>query len=212
LSVLPLAGDAHGGTIVARGIQYASEDRVATAVVQQVLGPIGGKIMALAILVSCFGCINGMILAGARVYYAMAEDGLFFKGAGRVHPRYRTPARSLIMQCMWTWVLCISGSYGQLLDYIVFAVLVFYILTISGLFILRRTQSTALRPYRAFGYPVLPAAYIFMAFFIDVTLLRYKPQFTFPGLFIVILGIPVYFVWSRSKSVLKGGSASAGPV
>lgn len=212
LSVLPLAGDAHGGTLAARGIQYASEDRVATAVVQQVLGPIGGKIMALAILVSCFGCINGMILAGARVYYAMAEDGLFFKGAGRVHPRFRTPARSLIMQCIWTWVLCISGSYSQLLDYIVFAVLVFYILTISGLFILRRTQSTAVRPYRAFGYPVLPAAYIFMALFIDLTLLRYKPQFTFPGLFIVLLGVPVYFLWSRSKSALKRESASAGPV
>lgn len=212
LSVLPLAGDAHGRTIVARGIQYASEDRVATAVVQQVLGPIGGKIMALAILVSCFGCINGMILAGARVYYAMAADGLFFKSAGQIHTGYGTPARSLIMQCIWTCILCISGSYGQLLDYIVFAVLVFYILTISGLFVLRRTQPTAIRPYRALGYPVLPAVYIFMAVFIDLALLRYKPQYTFPGLFIVVLGIPVYFLWSRSKNAPKSGSASVEPV
>ena len=186
LSVLPLAG-----------IQHASEDRVATAVVQQIFGPVGAQIMAIAILVSTFGCNNGLILAGARVYYAMARNGLFFRSAGRLHPKYHTPAHSLLMQCVWTCILCISGSYGQLLDYIIFAVLVFYILTIAGLFVLRVKRPNEPRPYRAIGYPVLPAMYILMAVFIDVVLLRYKPQYTWPGLIIVLLGIPVYFLWSK---------------
>jgi APA family basic amino acid/polyamine antiporter len=197
LSVLPLHGDAHGATILARGIQHASEDRVATAVVEAIFGAGGAKIMAAAILVSTFGCNNGLILAGARVYYAMAKDGLFFRGAAKLHPKYRTPAHSLMMQCIWTCVLCISGSYGQLLDYIIFAVLVFYILTIAGLFVLRVKRPDEPRPYRAIGYPVLPAMYILIATFIDVVLLRYKPQYTWPGLIIVLLGIPVYFLWSR---------------
>ena len=200
LAVLPLAGDPHGATILARGIQYASEDRVATAVVEQICGPVGASIMAIAILISSFGCINGMILAGARVYYAMARDGLFFRSAGKIHERYRTPAHSLVMQCIWTCVLCISGSYGQLLDYIVFAVLMFYILTIGGLIVLRFKRPDQPRPYRAFGYPVLPAIYILMAIFIDAVLLRYKPQYTWPGLIIVLLGVPVYFLWSKAES------------
>ncbi|HUI83622.1 MAG TPA: amino acid permease [Candidatus Binatia bacterium] len=197
LSVLPLHGDASGVTILARGIQHAAEDRVATAVFQQIFGTSGAAIMAAAILVSTFGCNNGLILAGARVYYAMARDGLFFRGAGRLHPRYHTPVRSLAMQCIWTCILCISGSYSQLLDYIIFAVLVFYILTIAGLFVLRLRRPDEPRPYRAFGYPVLPAMYILIATFIDIVLLRYKPQYTWPGLIIVLLGIPVYFLWSR---------------
>lgn len=197
LSVLPLHGDANGTTILARGIQHASEDRVATAVMQQMFGPSGAAIMAAAILVSTFGCNNGLILAGARVYYAMAKDKLFFRGAARLHPKYRTPAHSLMMQCIWTCILCISGSYSQLLDYIIFAVLVFYILTIAGLFVLRVKRPDEPRPYRAIGYPVLPALYILIATFIDVVLLRYKPQYTWPGLIIVLLGIPVYFLWSR---------------
>lgn len=197
LSVLPLQGNPHGTTILARGIQYASEERVATAVFQQMFGPSGAAIMAIAILISTFGCANGLILAGARVYYAMAKDGLFFRSAARLHPRYRTPVHSLAMQCIWTCILCISGSYGQLLDYIIFAVLVFYILTIGGLFVLRVKRPDEPRPYRAVGYPVLPAMYILIAIFIDVVLLRYKPQYTWPGLIIVLLGIPVYFLWSR---------------
>ncbi len=197
LSVLPLAGNAHGTTILARGIQYASEDRVATAVVQQIFGSGGAQIMAAAILVSTFGCNNGLILAGARVYYAMARDGLFFRSAAKLHPKYHTPAHSLGMQCIWTCILCISGSYSQLLDYIIFAVLVFYILTIAGLFVLRVKRPEEPRPYRAIGYPVLPAMYILIATFIDVVLLRYKPQYTWPGLIIVLLGIPVYFLWSK---------------
>jgi APA family basic amino acid/polyamine antiporter len=197
LSVLPLAGDPNGTTILARGIQHASEDRVATAVMQQIFGSGGAQIMAVLILISAFGCDNGLILAGARVYYAMAKDGLFFRGAAKLHPKYHTPAHSLLMQCIWTCVLCLSGSYGQLLDYIIFAVLVFYILTIAGLFVLRVKRPEAPRPYRAIGYPVLPAIYILMAVFIDIVLLRYKPQYTWPGLIIVLLGIPVFYIWSR---------------
>jgi APA family basic amino acid/polyamine antiporter len=197
LAVLPLAGDPNGTTILARGIQHASEDRVATAVMQQIFGSGGAQIMAVLILISAFGCNNGLILAGARVYYAMAKDGLFFKGAAKLHRKYHTPAHSLLTQCVWTCVLCLSGSYSQLLDYIIFAVLVFYILTIAGLFVLRVKRPNAPRPYRAIGYPVLPAIYILMALFIDIVLLRYKPQYTWPGLIIVLLGIPVFYTWSR---------------
>ena len=197
LQVLPLDGSAAGATILDRGIKFASEDRVGTAVMQQMLGGLGGKLMAFAILLSAFGCNNGLILSGARVYYAMAKDGLFFRKVAELHPKYRTPVVSLMVQMVWTCILCVSGSYGQLLDYIVFAVLVFYILTIVALFVLRVTRPNAERPYRAIGYPVLPAVYIGMALFIDIVLLRYKPQFTWPGLIIVLLGVPVYFVWSQ---------------
>jgi basic amino acid/polyamine antiporter, APA family len=199
LSVLPLAGSADAATIAARGIQFAAQDRVATAVMQSAFGTIGAKLMAAAILISTFGCVNGIILAGARVYYAMARDGLFFRAVGKLHPRTGVPANSLWLQWAWTCLLCLSGSYGQLLDYVIFAVLVFYILTIAGLFILRRTQPDAPRPYRAFGYPVLPALYIAMATWICVVLLRYKPQYTWPGLILVLLGVPVYFVWTKMK-------------
>jgi APA family basic amino acid/polyamine antiporter len=161
-------------------------------------GSIGAYIMAAAIMISSFGCNNGLILSGARVYWAMAKDGLFFRGAGKLHPKYKTPVASLMVQMIWICILCVSGSYGQLLDYVVFAVLVFYILTIAGLFVLRYKQPNADRPYKAFGYPVLPAIYIVMAIFIDIVLLRYKPQFTWPGLIIVLLGIPVYYIW-RSR-------------
>jgi basic amino acid/polyamine antiporter, APA family len=195
LGALPLEGNPAGATLLQRGIQYASEDRVATAVMTQMFGSIGGSLMAIAIMISGFGCCNGLILSGARVYYAMAKDGLFFRSVARLHPGYKTPAISLMVQMVWTCVLCISGSYGQLLDYIIFAVLVFYVLTIFGLFVLRRTHPEAERPYKAVGYPILPAIYIAMALFIDVVLLRYKPQYTWPGLFIVLLGIPVYFIW-----------------
>jgi len=198
LNVLPLDGIRNGATVLERGIKYATEDRVATAVLTQMFGAAGGLLMAVAIMLSGFGCNNGLILAGARVYYAMAKDGLFFRSVAKLHPTYKTPATSLMVQMVWTCVLCVSGSYGQLLDYIIFAVLVFYILTILGLFVLRRSHPTAERPYRAIGYPILPAIYIVMAVFIDVVLLRYKPQYTWPGLIIVLLGIPVYYAWSRS--------------
>jgi len=197
LMVLPMHGDPHGATIFGRGIQYASEDRVATAVLQQVFSTGGAYLMAAAILISTFGCVNGMTLAGARVYYAMSQDGLFFKAAGQLHPRYKTPVASLIVQAVWTCLLCLSGSYSQLLDYTMFAALVFYILTIGGLFVLRRKEPDAHRPYKAIGYPVLPAVYILMAAWICIVLLRYRPQYTWPGLFLVLLGLPVYALWRR---------------
>ena len=200
LGALPLDGSPAGATILERGIKFASEDRVATAVMNQMLGTVGGLLMAGAIMLSGFGCANGLILAGARVYYAMAKDGLFFRNVAKLHPTYKTPVMSLMVQMVWTCILCVSGSYGQLLDYIIFAVLVFYILTIFGLFVLRRTHPEAQRPYKAIGYPVLPAIYIVMALFIDVVLLRYKPQYTWPGLMIVLLGIPVYYFWSRRST------------
>ena len=197
LLVLPMHGDPHGATALSRGLQYASEDRVATAALEVIFHSGGAYMMAAAILVSTFGCANGMSLAGARVYYAMSQDGLFFKAVGKLHPRYRTPAAGLLVQAAWTALLCLSGSYSQLLDYIIFAVLVFYILTIVGLFVLRFTQPDTPRPYKALGYPVLPALYIVMAIWICAVLLRYKPQYTWPGLVLVLLGIPVYLFWSR---------------
>ena len=197
LMALPLHGDPHGATIFARGIQYASEDRVATAVLQEIFSARGAYLMAAAILVSTFGCVNGLTLAGARVYYAMSRDGLFFKAAGQLHPRFSTPVVSLVVQAVWTCFLCLSGSYSQLLDYTMFAALVFYILTIGSLFVLRLRRPDAERPYRAVGYPVLPAVYIVMAAWICIVLLRYKPQYTWPGLFIVLVGVPVYMLWSR---------------
>jgi APA family basic amino acid/polyamine antiporter len=140
-----------------------------------------------------------MLLAGARVYYAMSRDGLFFKGTGKLSEKTKTPVNSLWLQWAWTCLLCLSGSYGQLLDYVIFAVLVFYILTIFGLFVLRRTRPEAERPYKAFGYPVLPALYIVMAAWICGVLLRYKPQYTWPGLILVLLGVPVYLVWTKYR-------------
>ena len=198
LNVLPLDGVRGAATVMERGIKYATEDRVATAVLTQLFGALGGFLMAAAIMISSFGCNNGLTLAGARVYYAMAKDGLFFRSVAKLHPKYKTPHISLMVQMLWTCVLCVSGSYGQLLDYVTSAVLIFYILTIIGLFVLRRTHADAERPYRAIGYPVLPAIYIVMALFIDVVLLRYKPQYTWPGLCIVLLGIPVYFAWKNT--------------
>jgi APA family basic amino acid/polyamine antiporter len=200
LLVLPMHGDPNGATAMARGIEHATQDRVATAALEQILPSGGAWLMAAAILISTFGCANGMSLAGARVYYAMSRDGLFFKSVGKLHPRYRTPAAGLLVQAAWTVVLCVSGSYGQLLDYIIFAVLVFYILTIAGLFVLRFKKPDAPRPYKALGYPVLPALYIVMAGWICIVLLRYKPQYTWPGLFLVLLGIPVYLFWSRRSA------------
>jgi basic amino acid/polyamine antiporter, APA family len=194
LRVLPLSGDPSGVTALSRGIEFAAEGRVATAVTQVIFGPAGAALMAIAILVSTFGCNNGLILAGARIYYAMAKDGLFFRSVGTVN-RSHVPAVALTVQCIWACLLCLSGTYGQLLDFLIFAQLLFYILTLGGLFILRIKRPDMPRPYRAFGYPVLPALYIVMAGFLEIQLLRYKPQYTWPGLIIVLLGLPVYALW-----------------
>lgn len=213
LMALPLHGDPHGATNFARGIQYASEDRVATVVLQQIFSRTGAYLMAGAILISTFGCANGLTLAGARVYYAMSRDGLFFRAAGRLHPKWHTPVAALLVQAVWTCLLCVSGSYSQLLEFIICTELIFYILTIASLFVLRVKRPDAERPYRAIGYPVLPALYILMAAWICIVLLRYKPQYTWPGLVIVLLGIPVFAVWSRrTVSEAAGAEVSAGEV
>jgi APA family basic amino acid/polyamine antiporter len=203
LSVLPMSGVATASTIAGRGIMFASQDRVATAVMEAAFGGIGAKLMAAAILISTFGCVNGLVLAGARVYYAMSRDGLFFKSVGKLSAKTNTPVNSLWVQWAWTCLLCLSGSYGQLLDYVIFAVLVFYVLTIVGLFVLRRTQPDTPRPYRAFGYPVLPGLYIVMALWICGVLLRYKPQYTWPGLILVLLGLPVYWLTMRKTAAVR---------
>jgi APA family basic amino acid/polyamine antiporter len=203
LRILPLMGDPAGATPLARGIQFAAQERVATAVAEVVFGPTGAVVMAVAILISGFGCNNGLILSGARIYYAMAKDGLFFQWVGRVN-KHHAPAAALVIQGVWCSVLCLSGTYGQLLDFLIFAVLIFYIFTLGGLFVLRVKRPDVPRPYRAFGYPVLPLIYIAMAIFIEVQLLRYKPQYTWPGLIIVVLGVPVYWVWKWRAGVGDG--------
>lgn len=185
LSALPLAG-----------IQSAAEDRVATAVMAVMFGSSATWIMALAVLVSTFGCVNGLVMAGSRVYYAMARDGLFFKACGNVDPKTHVPVASLWVQCAWGCALTLSGTYSDLLDYVIFAVLLFYIMTIAGLFVLRHTRPAMERPYRAVGYPVLPALYIGAATVIEILLLIHKPSYTWPGLMIVVLGVPVYAAWT----------------
>jgi APA family basic amino acid/polyamine antiporter len=180
-------------------IQAAEQDRVATAAAFHIFGPVAVQLMAAAIMISTFGCNNGLILAGARVYYAMAKDRLFFRKAGQLDPVHHAPVFSLRTQCLWAVLLTLSGGYSDLLDYVIFAVLLFYMLTIAGLFVLRRTRPDLDRPYRALGYPVLPAAYIVVAGVIETLLLVYKPHYTWPGLIIVLLGVPVYFVWNLTE-------------
>jgi APA family basic amino acid/polyamine antiporter len=178
-------------------IQNAPEDRVGTLAMREMLGDTGLYLMAGAILVSTFGCINGLILAGARVYYAMARDGLFFQAAGRLSPKTHVPTWALLVQGIWTAFLTLTGSYGQLLDYVIFAALIFYVLTTAALFSLRRKRPEMERPYRAVGYPVIPGLYMAAAFGIALILLVAKPQYSFAGLFIVLLGVPVYYLWKR---------------
>jgi APA family basic amino acid/polyamine antiporter len=197
LNVLPLQGTKDGATPLDRGIQYASEDRVGTAAAQMILGDKAELVMAAFIIISTFGCANGLILAGARVHYAMARDGLFFPFAAWLHPETHAPVASLILQCVWACLLTLTGSYNDLLDYVIFAVVLFYILTITGLFVLRKTRPAMVRTYRAFGYPVLPALYIILALLIDGALLVAKPVYAGVGLFIVLLGVPVYFLMRK---------------
>jgi APA family basic amino acid/polyamine antiporter len=198
LSVLPFGGLAEGATVVARGIQHATQDRVATAVVETIFGLSAASIMAVAILVSTFGCNNGLILSGARVLYAMAGDGLFFRKAGTLN-RNHVPAFALIVQSVWTALLCLTGTYNQLLNYVIFAALLFYVFTTAGLFILRRTRAAIPRPYRAIGYPVLPALYILLCCGVMVLLLLSPTTRTesISGLVLVMIGIPVFYLWRR---------------
>ncbi|GBC80899.1 Serine/threonine exchanger SteT [bacterium HR10] len=196
LCVLPLRGDPTGTTAIERGIQFAVNDRVGTAAAEVIFGAHAAAIMAVLIMISTFGCMNGLILAGARVYYAMARDGLFFQRVGQLNAHH-VPANGLLVQCLWACVLALSGTYSELLDYVIFAVLIFYVLTIAGLFVLRWKRPDAERPYRAFGYPWVPALYILAASFIAVDLLispKTRPN-TWPGLMIVLAGAPVYALW-----------------
>jgi len=201
LNVLPFYGDPNGADVLARGLQYASQDRVGTAAIEVALGTGAASIMAVAILLSTFGCNNGLILAGPRVYYAMARDNLFFQRAGALHSGYRTPVFGLAAQALWTMVLCLTGTYSELLNYVVFAALIFYMLTTVSLFRLRRLQPDLPRPVKAFGYPFLPALYILAIAFLLVVLLADPQQrkFSALGLLIVALGIPVYLVWRRTR-------------
>ncbi len=207
LAVLPVDGSPTGANALERGIKFAQNDRVGTAAVEAIMGVKGAVIMAVLIMVSTFGCINGLILSGARVYFAMARDGLFFQKMGTLNSR-SVPRNALVVQCIWACLLTASGSYGELLDYVIFAVMIFYVLTIIGLFILRRKQPDAERPYKAFGYPVIPAIYVIAASFIALNLLisvKTRAQ-AWPGLLIVLMGIPVYFWWRRKPAAMPDRS------
>jgi len=187
MSVLPL-----------HEIAFAQQDRVAVAASNVIFGNIGTYVIAVMIMISTFGCNNGLILAGARVYYTMAQDGLFFKNAGKLNKNV-VPEWALWAQCIVASALCLSGKYGDLLDMVSFVVVVFYVLTILGIFVLRRNRPDIERPYKAFGYPILPAIYILMGTAFCVALIFQKPVFAGWGLFITLLGIPLYFIALRGK-------------
>src|SRR6266436_6123959 len=200
-------------------IQTAPDDRVASTALNAIFGPTGAAIMAVAIIISTFGCNNGLILSGARVSYAMAKDGLFFRSTGTLNSK-GVPGSALVYQGIWVAFLILmrtrkvdaSGTvtygnlYNDLLNYVVFAVLIFYVLTIACIFILRMKRPGAERPYKAFGYPFVPLLYIVAAAAIMFVLLLYKTQTTWPGLVIVLLGVPVYALWARSAKVTRSAS------
>jgi APA family basic amino acid/polyamine antiporter len=202
LRILPFKGSPEDLSVLGRGIQFADEGRVATAAMYQVLGRSAETLMAIVLVVSTFGCNNGLILSGARVYYAMAKDNLFFKPAGYLNSK-GVPGIGLTIQAIWCSLLCLSGTYNQLLEYVVFAVLLFNILLITALFVFRIKMANVERPYKALGYPVIPVLYIVLCAFIMVVLLIYKPEYTWRGLIVAITGIPVYFVWKKRQRKSK---------
>jgi basic amino acid/polyamine antiporter, APA family len=187
ISVLPL-----------HDVAFAPQDRVAVAASKQIFGDIGTYVIAVMIMISTFGCINGLVLAGARVYYTMANDGLFFKRAAQLN-KNAVPQWALWAQCLVASLLCLSGSYGQLLDMISFVVVIFYVLTIIGIFILRKKRPDVERPYKAFGYPILPALYIITGITFCILLIIYKPEYTWPGLIITLIGVPIYYIAVATK-------------
>lgn len=187
LSILPAAE-----------IAGAPQDRVGTVALEAVFGPAGLYVMAAAVAISCFGCNNALILSGARVYYAMARDGLFFAPAATLHPTYRTPNVALVAQSAWACALCLSGTYSQLLEYMVFASLLFYVLTACTLFALRIRQPGVVRPVRAIGYPWLPGFFLLVTAALSINLLIQKPQYTWPGLIIIALGVPMFLLRPRN--------------
>jgi basic amino acid/polyamine antiporter, APA family len=196
--LLPAHGDPAASGAIAQGIANAQNDRVGTAALSAIFGNAAASIMAALIIISTFGCNNGLILAGARLFQAMAGEGLFFKGATHLNS-HGVPSKALWIQAFWSSVLCMSGSYGALLEYCTFASLVFYIVTISSLFYFRIKEPNALRPYKAIGYPVIPILYIIMTLAICINLLILKPQNTAWGLLIMCIGIPVYFIFARNQ-------------
>ena len=196
IKILPLSGSPDGADVLSRGIQFATDDRVATSAMSVVFGDYAAIIMAIFIIISTFGCNHGLIMAGPRVYYAMAMDGLFFKKVAEIN-KNGVPGFAIVVQGIWSILLCMSGTYGNLLDYVIFAVLIFFTLTILAIFILRVKRPDIPRPYKAFGYPVIPAIYIITTVGIMIILLIYKPNYTFPGLGIVLLGIPVFYLWKK---------------
>jgi APA family basic amino acid/polyamine antiporter len=219
MALYVLANAAYVSVLPIEAIQHAADDRVATAALEAIFGPAGAAMMAIAIVIPTFGCNNGLVLAGARISYAMARDGLFFRSTGALS-RFGVPGRALALQALWASFLVLprirrydgggavlrdaatgepvyGNLYSNLLDYVVFAVLLFYVLTIAAIFVLRRTRPQADRPYRALGYPVLPALYIVGASTLVVVLFLYRTETTFPGLLIVLTGVPVYALWRR---------------
>ncbi|MBS1975023.1 MAG: amino acid permease, partial [Bacteroidetes bacterium] len=180
-------------------IAFPHEDRLAVAAANVMFGGAGSSIIAILIMISTFGCINGLVLAGARVYYTMALDGLFFKPASRLNGN-AVPQWSLWAQCVVASLLCLSGSYGQLLDMISFVAVAFYVITIAGIFVLRKKMPDADRPYKAFGYPFLPLLYILMGTAFCILLIIYKPSYTWPGLIITLIGIPIYYIAVSKKN------------
>lgn len=193
LALLPLKGDPHATDVIGKGMQFAEMGRVGTAAATVIFGNVATVMMALLIMVSTFGCNNGIILSGARLYYAMAKDGLFFKKAEKLN-KFSVPAFALWTQCIWAALLCFSGTYHDLVIYCTFASMLFYIVTISGLFVLRKKEPLTERPYKAFGYPVFPALYILAAIAICVNLLFMDTKNSIAGLIIVAVGVPVYFI------------------
>jgi len=201
LCLLPIEGRIYDTTnVLEQGIMFAQKDRVGTAALFVVFGDVAKYLMAALIMVSTFGCNNGLILAGSRLFQSMAKEGLFFKKASQ-NNKFNVPQNALILQGIWASLLCLSGSYGDLLDYATFSSLIFYIITIAGLFVLRKKMPHADRPYKAFGYPVIPALYIVLTSLICIDLLVYKTFNTGMGLVIIALGIPVYFLFKRKNNV-----------
>lgn len=199
LCLLPVEGVLSANSVIEKGIMFAEKDRVGTAALNVVLGNTAQYIMAALIMVSTFGCNNGLIIAGSRLFQSMANDGLFFRKAAELN-KYNVPSYALIIQAIWASVLCLSGSYGDLLDYCTFSSLIFYIITIIGLFVLRVKLPDANRPYKAFGYPVIPALYIVLTALICIDLLVFKTENCGMGLLIMALGIPIYFLFKKTAN------------
>lgn len=201
LHLLPFDGNPQATDVIGKGIMFAENDRVATSAVTQIFGGSAPVIMAVLIMISTFGCNNGIVLSSVRVYQEMARHGLFFEKM-KTNNKHGEPEYALWIQFIWASILCLSGRYGDLLDYVMFTVILFYILTIIGIFILRKKMPNADRPYKAFGYPFIPLLYIIMAAAFCVNLLIMKPMYSWPGLGIVLLGVPIYYFWKRKPSTI----------